>query len=134
MRTFAIALLGACTLCGPAAVRVSAQAGGNAIKEALDTLRAGGKTLAGPGAYVRQANIADIAVQLTDATNVCGTVTLVQGTSVQLNLRDAANNNVQGVIANSTLRTAAGCANGIVNVELMCTGGPCQAVWRLDAR
>ena len=119
---------------GPLVSSTSAQ-GGNRLIEVLDSLKAGGKTLAGPGIYTREPNIADFAVQLTQDTNVCGTVTLVQGDSVQLNLRDASNNNLQGVIATTTLRTAAGCANTIRNVELMCTGAQaCVAVWRVDAR
>lgn len=129
-----IAGLAVFAVSGPLVSSASAQAN-NRLQEALDSLKAGGKTLAGPGVYARQPNIADFAVQLTDNTNVCGTVTLVAGDSVQLNLRDAANANVQGVIANATLRTAAGCANNIQNVELMCTGAQaCQAVWRVDAR
>jgi hypothetical protein len=106
-----------------------------AVQSAIDGLRAGGKTLAGPGVYTRQPNIADFAVQLTEDTNVCGTVTLVAGDSVQLNLRDVANANLQGVIATTTLKTASGCASNTRNVELMCTGAvPCLAVWRVDAR
>ena len=106
-----------------------------AVQSAIDALGAGGKTLAGPGAYTRQPNVADFAVQLTEDTDVCGTVTLVAGDSVQLNLRDGANANLQGVIATPTLKTAAGCANNTRNVELMCTGAvPCVAVWRVDAR
>ena len=119
---------------GPLASSASAQAA-NRLQEALDSLKAGGRTLAGPGIYTRQPSIADFVIQLTDNTNVCGTVTLVAGDSVQLNLRDAANANVQGVIANATQRTAAGCGSLIQNVELMCTGAQaCLAVWRVDSR
>jgi hypothetical protein len=133
MRIVMIAALAVFALSGPLTSTASAQT--KATLAAMDSLKAGGKTLAGPGAYNRQANISDIVIQLTDPTNVCGTITIVSGSSVQLNLRDAANNNVQGVVATSNLRTVAGCANNITNVELVCTGGQsCKAVWRIDAR
>ena len=119
---------------GPFVTTASAQSA-KAVQNAILSLAPGGKTLVGPGLYTRQPNVADFAVQLTEDTDVCGTVTLIDGDSVQLNLRDAANANLQGVVANSTLRTAAGCAGLTRNVELMCTGAvPCTAAWRVDAR
>lgn len=139
MRTIAVAALAVCVFCGPAAMgssdhKAESSNDSSSTKSALEALKAGGKTLAGPGTYIRQANLSDVVVQLTDPTNVCATVTLVQGTSVQLNLRDGANNSLQSATANTNLRTAACCANGTVRVELLCGSAACQAVWRVDAR
>lgn len=133
-RIAAVSLLMLAGLTTPS-VNVAVAASAKAIQSATEALRAGGKTLVGPGVYVRQPNVTDYAVQLTQDTNVCGTVTLIEGDGVQLNLEDALAVNLQGVIANTTLRTAAGCSDGVRNVELMCMGAvPCTAVWRVDAR
>jgi len=127
-------VLAAATATGPA-VQTASAASAKTLQAATEALRAGGKTLVGPGVYTRQANIADFAVQLTQDTDVCGTVTLIEGDGVQLAMKDAANVTTQGVAASATLRTAAGCADPTRNVELMCTGAvPCIAVWRVDAR
>ncbi|HXC52959.1 MAG TPA: hypothetical protein VN634_18880 [Candidatus Limnocylindrales bacterium] len=105
------------------------------IQAVVEALRAGGKTIAGPGVYTRQPTTSDAAVQLTVDTNVCGTITLISGDGAEMDLLDGAAVNLQGFIANATLKTAAGCADGVRNVQLQCTGAvPCVAVWRVDAK
>lgn len=132
-RVVTIAALAVLGLSGALTSTASAQ--NKTTVTALETLKAGGKTIAGPGAYSRQANVSDFVIQLSDPTNVCGTITLVSGASVQLNLLDSGGSNIQGVIATSNLRTVAGCAENITDVELICTGGQsCKAVWRIDAK
>ena len=130
-----LVITGLVTLAVSGSFASSASAQGKTLLETVDSLKAGGRTLAGPGIYTRQPNIGDFVIQLTQDTNVCGTVALVTGDSVQLNLLDVNGVNLQGVIANQTQRTAAGCASTTRNVELKCTGAqPCLAVWRIDAR
>jgi len=105
------------------------------IQAVVEALRAGGKTIAGPGVYTRQPVTPDAAVQLTVDTNVCGTITLISGDGAEMALLNGAAVNLQGFIANSTLKTASGCADGVRTVQLQCTGAvPCTAVWRVDEK
>jgi len=128
-----IAVLALIGVSGP--LVTSASAGGKTLQIALESLKAGGKTMVGPGTYSRQPNLADFVVQLTTDQNVCATVTLVSGDAASLRLLDAASAPVQGVSGTAQIPSAAACGIGVRNVELMCTGAvPCVAVWRVDAQ
>lgn len=115
------------------AVPASAQST-KTLQSTVDAMRAGGKTIAGPGTFSYDPGVAVSVGQFTTAANVCATVTIVSGTAVQLNLRDPGGS-VQSVATSATVRTVAGCADGVIGVDLTCTGAvPCLAVWRVDAR
>ncbi|MBM3811166.1 MAG: hypothetical protein FJW20_05970 [Acidimicrobiia bacterium] len=107
------------------------------VPTALEALKAGGKTIAGPGVFGRIPNIQEIAVQLTTPTNVCATAVLVSGEGMELNLLNAAQGLIQGATTNPTSgnRTISVCHDQAVNVAVKCTGATaCRIVWRVDAR
>src|SRR6185369_2214451 len=102
------------------------------LLDVVKVLSPGGNTIGGPGVFQFQSNQGVNVMDLSGAADsVCGSVLVISGT-VEINLKDSSDVQLEGSIANATpgpggvTAGATACANNVGHVEVRCSGTSTQ--------
>jgi hypothetical protein len=113
------------------------------LVDAVKALSPGGNTIGGPGVFQFQPNQGVNVMDLSGAADsVCGSVLVISGT-VEINLKDSSDVQLDSSIANATpgpggvTAGATACANSVGLIEVRCSGTStqaCKGAWRVDKK
>lgn len=102
-----------------------------ALETALQSLAAGGNTIAGPGTFGLPNAGFDIVTLFGVPRDVCATATNIGPANMQVSVSDPAAVQTASVVITPG-QTRSVCQDNVAQVEMNCLVNGCRGVWRVD--